>query len=112
MQGIGGGGGGWLHNFKKYLGCRYEQQREQLDNQSFNLEQSNYAIQTLKDTKTTVDAMKVGVKQFKKEYKNVNLDKIEVSQTCLHGCSLTWTHFMSSSPKINISRFLHVLSSQ
>merc|ERR1712038_875684 len=55
----------------------YEQQREQLANQSFNLEQSNYAIQTLKDTKTTVDAMKVGVKSFKKEYKNINVDKIE-----------------------------------
>lgn len=41
------------------------------------MEQSNYAIQSLKDTKTTVDAMKVGVKQFKKEYKNVNIDKIE-----------------------------------
>ena len=33
---------------------RYENQREQLMNQSFNLEQSNYAIQSLKDTKTTV----------------------------------------------------------
>lgn len=55
----------------------YEQQREQLSNQSFNLEQSNYAIQTLKDTKTTVDAMKVGVKSFKKEYKNINVDNIE-----------------------------------
>jgi len=55
----------------------YEQQREQLSNQSFNLEQSNYAIQTLKDTKTTVDAMKVGVKSLKKEYKNINVDNIE-----------------------------------
>lgn len=55
----------------------YEQQREQLSNQSFNLEQSNYAIQTLKDTKTTVDAMKIGVKSFKKEYKNINVDNIE-----------------------------------
>ncbi len=25
-----------------------------------------------------VDAMKIGVKEFKKEYKNVNIDKIEV----------------------------------
>lgn len=55
----------------------YENQREQLANQSFNMEQSNYAIQSLKDTKSTVDAMKVGVKQFKKEYKNVNIDNIE-----------------------------------
>jgi len=55
----------------------YENQREQLSNQSFNLEQSNFAIQTVKDTKTTVDAMKLGVKEFKKEYKNINIDKIE-----------------------------------
>lgn len=55
----------------------YENQLEQMRNQSFNLEQSNYAVQTLKDTKTTVDAMKVGVKEFKKEYKNINIDNIE-----------------------------------
>jgi charged multivesicular body protein 5 len=45
--------------------------------QSFNLEQVNYNIQSVKDTKTTVDAMKVGVKEFKQAYKNVNIDKIE-----------------------------------
>lgn len=55
----------------------YENQREQLGQQSFNLEQANFSIQSIKDTKTTVDAMKVGVKQFKKEYKNVNIDQIE-----------------------------------
>lgn len=42
------------------------------------MEQANYATQTLKDTKTTVDAMKLGVKEMKKEYKKVNLDQIEV----------------------------------
>merc|ERR1719300_1494231 len=31
----------------------------------------------LKDTKITVDAMKVGVKEMKKEFKNVNIDQIE-----------------------------------
>lgn len=56
---------------------RYEQQLEGLRNQSFNLEQTNYGIQSLKDTKATVDAMKVGVNQFKKEYKNINIDKID-----------------------------------
>lgn len=55
----------------------YENQREQMSNQSFNLEQTNYGIQSLKDTKTTVDAMKVGVKEFKKEYKHINIDNIE-----------------------------------
>ena len=34
--------------------CRYESQLENLRQQSFNMEQTNYATQTLKDTKTTV----------------------------------------------------------
>ncbi|KAI8785673.1 charged multivesicular body protein 5 [Biomphalaria glabrata] len=58
----------------------YENQRDQLGQQSFNLEQQNYAIQSLKDTKTTVDAMKIGVKDFKKAYKHVNIDQIENMQ--------------------------------
>lgn len=32
----------------------YENQRDQLSQQSFNLEQANFAIQSVKDTKTTV----------------------------------------------------------
>ncbi|XP_033126560.1 charged multivesicular body protein 5-like [Anneissia japonica] len=55
----------------------YEQQADNLRNQSFNMEQANYATQTLKDTKTTMDAMKLGVKSMKKEFKNVDLDKID-----------------------------------
>lgn len=34
--------------------CRYEGQRDQLSQQSFNMEQANYTIQSLRDTKTTV----------------------------------------------------------
>ncbi|XP_068716436.1 charged multivesicular body protein 5-like [Montipora foliosa] len=56
---------------------QYENQLENLRQQSFNMEQANYATQTLKDTKTTVDAMKIGLKEMKKEYKKVNLDEIE-----------------------------------
>merc|ERR1739847_245392 len=41
------------------------------------MEQTNYATQSLKDTKTTVNAMKLGVKEMKKEFKNVNIDQIE-----------------------------------
>lgn len=55
----------------------YEGQRENLANQSFNMEQTNFATQMLKDTKTTVDAMRLGVKEMKKEYKKVNIDQIE-----------------------------------
>jgi charged multivesicular body protein 5 len=55
----------------------YESQRENLMAQSFNMEQANFATQMLKDTKTTVDAMKMGVKEMKREYKKVNIDDIE-----------------------------------
>ncbi|XP_046848410.1 charged multivesicular body protein 5-like [Xenia sp. Carnegie-2017] len=55
----------------------YESQLENLRQQSFNMEQTNFATQTLKDTKTTVDAMKTGLKEMKKEYKKVDIDKIE-----------------------------------
>ncbi|XP_034069965.1 charged multivesicular body protein 5 isoform X1 [Gymnodraco acuticeps] len=81
----------------------YEGQRDNLMQQSFNMEQTNYSIQTLKDTKTTVrefifywtsshiewlfvltcafsfqvDAMKVGLKDMKKAYKHVKIDQIE-----------------------------------
>ena len=51
---------------------------EGLRNQSFNMEQTNFATQQLKDTKTTVDAMKLGVKEMKREYKKVDIGKIEV----------------------------------
>lgn len=88
------------------ISSRYEGQRDNLMQQSFNMEQANYTIQNLKDTKTTVrekiiyqmwrwlrkmchsanicffflqvDAMKTGLKDMKKAYKNVNIDKIEV----------------------------------
>jgi charged multivesicular body protein 5 len=47
--------------------------------QAFNMEQTHYATQTLKDTKATVNAMKMGAKEMKKEFKNINIDQIEVS---------------------------------
>merc|ERR1712223_1680833 len=49
---------------------QYEAQGENLRNQAFNMEQTNYATQSLKDTKTTV-------KEMKKEFKNINIDQIE-----------------------------------
>lgn len=56
---------------------QYENQVEGLRNQSFNMEQANYAAQTLKDTQSTVVAMRDGVKTMKKEFKNVNIEEIE-----------------------------------
>jgi len=55
----------------------YENQLDNLRQQSFNMEQANFATQTLKDTKTTVDAMKLGVKEMKREYKKIDIDQIE-----------------------------------
>lgn len=56
---------------------QYENQVEGLRNQSFNMEQANFAAQSLKDTQTTILAMKDGVGQMKKEFKKVNIDQIE-----------------------------------
>jgi len=56
----------------------YEGQVDNLRQQAFNMEQANYATQTLKDTQATVVAMKEGVKQMQKEFKNINIDQIEV----------------------------------
>jgi len=44
------------------------------------MEQATYAVQSLKDTQSTVVAMKTGMKQMKKEFKNINIDDIEVKQ--------------------------------
>ena len=57
---------------------RYESQLDNLRQQSFNMEQANYATESLKDTQATVVAMKAGVKQMKKEFKHINIDDIEV----------------------------------
>lgn len=56
----------------------YEQQLDNLRQQSFNMEQTNYATQTLKDTQVTISAMKTGMKEMKKEFKKINIDEIEV----------------------------------
>ena len=54
------------------------------------MEQANYATQTLKDTQATVKAMQMGVKEMKKEFKNINIDNIEVLRSIwaitLQGC--------------------------
>ena len=55
----------------------YEKQRDQLAAQSFNLEQVNFTMDTLKDTATTVEAMKEGAKTLKQQYKEINIDEIE-----------------------------------
>lgn len=55
----------------------YENQKGQLDQQAFNMDQSNFAIQGMKDNQVTVAAMKDGLKTMQKEYKKMNIDQIE-----------------------------------
>ncbi|KAF7266079.1 vacuolar protein sorting 60 [Rhynchophorus ferrugineus] len=55
----------------------YENQLDNLRGQSFNMEQANFAAQTLKDTQTTVVAMKDGMKAMKKEFKKINIEDID-----------------------------------
>lgn len=66
-----------------FLLHRYEGQREQLAQQSFNMEQANYTIQTLKDTKTTVS-----------NFSNMS--------NVLHNLP-TWLHKLNKSPISNSS---------
>ena len=57
----------------------YEQQRDQLAGQQFNIEQTSFAIDSIKDTQETVAAMKAANKQIKKEFKKMSITEIEVS---------------------------------
>eukprot|EP00164_Ancoracysta_twista_P000776 GFYU01001020.1.p1 GENE.GFYU01001020.1~~GFYU01001020.1.p1 ORF type:complete len:220 (-),score=77.53 GFYU01001020.1:159-818(-) len=55
----------------------YEQQRDQLMQQSFNMGQAQFVTESLKDTVTTVEAMKTANSELKKAYKDINLDTID-----------------------------------
>ena len=92
---------------------QYESQADNLRNQSFNMEQTNMATQTLKDTKDTVNAMKSGVKAMKKEFKNVNIEQIEDMQDELadmledaNEVQVTLVYGMDSLPDPTLSTLL------
>lgn len=55
----------------------YEGQRDQLQSQSWNMEQAGMMQDNLKNTMTTVDAMKTTTKELKKQYGKVNVDQID-----------------------------------
>ncbi|VDP41638.1 unnamed protein product [Echinostoma caproni] len=57
----------------------YLHQSEQLQNQSFNISQTDFAVKSLQDTKTTVDAMKASSKAMKTEMKKIKIDEVFVS---------------------------------
>ena len=55
---------------------RYENQLENLRQQSFNMEQTNFATQTLKDTKTTVGIFYTYV-MFRKKVVVIHCDEVQ-----------------------------------
>lgn len=57
----------------------YEDQLNQLQQQTFNMEQAAMTTENLKNTMATVDAMRIANKEMKKQYKGIDIDKIEVS---------------------------------
>jgi hypothetical protein len=57
---------------------RYEGHKDQMMQQSFNMEQTQFVTENLKNTITTVEAIKVGAKEMKQQYKKLNVDKIDV----------------------------------
>lgn len=58
----------------------YESQRDQLQSQSWNMEQAGMMQDNLKNTMVTVDAMKTTTKELRKQYGKVDIDKIEKLQ--------------------------------
>ena len=58
----------------------YESQRNQLQQQSWNMEQAGMMQDNLKNTMITVDAMKTTNKELKKQYGKIDIDKIEQIQ--------------------------------
>ncbi|KAG9243123.1 putative charged multivesicular body protein 5 [Calycina marina] len=58
----------------------YESQRDQLQQQSWNMEQAGMMQDNLKNVMTTVDAMKVTNKSLKQQYGKIDIDKIERMQ--------------------------------
>lgn len=58
----------------------YESQKDQLYQQSWNMEQAGMMQDNLRNTMVTVDAMKTTTKELKKQYGKVDIDKIEKLQ--------------------------------
>ncbi|CAG8527470.1 2450_t:CDS:2 [Dentiscutata erythropus] len=58
----------------------YENQRDQLQQQSFNMEQANFTTENLRNVVSTVDAMQVANKEMQKQYKKIDISKIESVQ--------------------------------
>ncbi|CAG8537588.1 107_t:CDS:2 [Cetraspora pellucida] len=55
----------------------YESQRDQLQQQSFNMEQASFTTENLRNVVTTVDAMQIANKEMQKQYKKIDISQIE-----------------------------------
>ncbi|KAJ3240354.1 hypothetical protein HDU81_004022 [Chytriomyces hyalinus] len=58
----------------------YEGQKDQLMQQSFNMEQASMTTENLKNTIVTVDAMRTANKEMKAQYKKIDIDRVEALQ--------------------------------
>ncbi|KAI4749078.1 hypothetical protein E4T50_00699 [Aureobasidium sp. EXF-12298] len=58
----------------------YESQKDQLMSQQWNMEQATMMQDNLRNTMTTVDAMKTTTKELKKQYGKIDIDKIDKLQ--------------------------------
>ncbi|CAI2166274.1 14563_t:CDS:2 [Funneliformis geosporum] len=58
----------------------YETQREQLQQQSFNMEQACFTNENLRNVISTIDAMQIANKEMQKQYKKIDINKIESIQ--------------------------------
>lgn len=56
----------------------YEGQLDQLQQQTFNMEQAAMTTDNLRNTMATVDAMKTANKEMRRQYGKIDIDKIEV----------------------------------
>lgn len=57
-----------------------EAQKDQLENQSWNMSQASMTTDNLKNTMITIDAMKTANKQLKQTYGKIDVDKVEELQ--------------------------------
>lgn len=55
----------------------YEQQRDQLTSQQFNVDSAAISVTSVKDTFNTVAAMKAANVEFKKQMKQLNINEVE-----------------------------------
>lgn len=73
----------------------YEGQRDQLFNQQFNLEQVAFTTESVKDTATTVQALKGAAKELKTQMKKseYNIDKIDKLQDEMSDLMVNILHY-------------------